>query len=217
MIHDHRPNAGEPPRWSNASRTLVALALALALTAGCAGSRRAVDTSLKYLESKAAYEQSCPPQLPHTFQRHYERGWRCGYMTVAKGRKPCPPAVPPQQYWSHKYQSAEGRQFIVTWYDGWRAGAECASGFGIDNCYRVPAIHTDCDCRTACNFPTSGVLPNPETVANVGAGSRVNTAFPPRSESPVPLPPVTKTVGDGDGDDKASSNRAEQLAPPPAD
>lgn len=191
---------------------LVLLVAAIASVAGCTCTRRGLDTSLKYVEAKAAYEQSCPPCLPHAFQRHFERGWRCGYLSVAKGRRACPPAVPPHQYWTHKYQSAEGRQFIVTWYDGWRAGAATAKSFGVDNCYRVPAICSDCDCRTACLAPATGVLPLPEAVTNGGFG---RAAAPPVPAPIVRLPAVVEPAGVS-APGPSPSDDAEVLAPPPA-
>ena len=58
--------------------------------------------------------------------RHFERGWRQAYYNVSKGADPCPPSVPPEVYWSTKYQNAEGSVKIAAWYDGYRQGAAAA-------------------------------------------------------------------------------------------
>lgn len=144
----------------------IVLILAAFSTVGCTCSRNAVDHTLKFMEAKAAYQESCQPNLPLAYLKHYELGWRCGYKSVSTGRRACPPAVPPQQYWAHQYQSCQGRTFVVTWYDGWRAGAAAAKSCGNDRLYRVPAIHSDCDCQSACCVAGSGTLPRPEAVRN---------------------------------------------------
>jgi len=191
MSHNKRPGDIITPRATGALRAcrqtlLCAGLLALGVAVGCSCSRRTVDTSIKFVEAKAAYAASCQPQLPNAYLKHYELGWRNGYLSVAKGRRACPPALPPQQYWAHKYESPEGRQFVVSWYDGWRAGAQTAKCQQLDDLHRVPAIHSDCDCRSACDCAGSGVLPNPSAVCS----SNLSQSFETTGDGPTPAAPV---------------------------
>lgn len=179
---------------------------AVLVASGCGTTRRALDTGNKFLEAKAAYAHSPRPNLPFAYERHFERGWRCGYLSVAKGRDTCPPAVPPEEYYGHQYQSPAGRQFVCVWYDGWRAGAAVAKSKGLDVAYRVPAIRNGCcDCRTACSVGGSGVLPLPESVRGSELG-------PPRLPPPPPTAPVRLPAV------PAAAPAAEEIAPlPPAE
>ena len=195
---------GERPLGNHLTRCLSVLCvLSLCVAMGCSCSRRTVDTSLKFVEAKAAYAASCQPQLPCAYLKHYELGWRNGYMSVAKGRRACPPALPPQQYWAHKYESPEGRQFVVTWYDGWRAGAKAAKCQRLDDLHRVPAIRSDCDCRSACDCAGSGVLPNPTAVCC----SNLTQSFEEAGPNPTPA----------DAPHPASATRLPDVEPSPSD
>ncbi|MEM9185780.1 MAG: hypothetical protein AAGB00_04715 [Planctomycetota bacterium] len=228
MSHGTDHGAGAPRRSLRTRRGLLALGAVVAVASvGCTCSRRALDTSLKYVEAKAAYDHTCAPDLPHSFARHFERGWRCGYLTIAKGGDDCPPAVPPQQYWAHKYQSVEGRQFVVVWYDGWRAGAAAAKSYGVDLCHRVPAIdpcgtcgvRPDCDCRQACRFPTSGVLPEPTSVQHGMYGRTPGVTAPkrlPPIEDGAAIEAAPALPAEPTPSATAPAANAELLAPPPA-
>lgn len=218
MNHGSNLRTGVARRRSTASISAAAAAvIALAASAGCTCTRNTVDTTLKYVEAKAAYDHTCQPDLPLSFLRHYERGWRCGYLTVAKGGDTCPPAVPPQTYWRHKYESVEGRQYVVTWYDGWRAGAATAKSYGADLCHKVPALdpcstcncRPDCDCRTACNYPTGGVLPNPGAAPNAAADIGAIPVPAPTMQRLPPIEPEPAAAPQPTGE--------EVLAPPPAE
>ena len=177
--------------------------------AGCSCARNGLDTSLKYFESKVAYLHAAPNCLTHDQERHYERGFRCGYVHVAKGRKGCPPAVPPEQYWAHKYQSPSGRQYIGLWYDGYRAGAAAAKCNGLDAYHRVYAVSADCDCQSNCDSTSGPTLPP----AHIVKANRLAMGAP-AVESWGPAPTAGPTVAPAA---PHAVEPGEPVAAPPAD
>jgi hypothetical protein len=69
-------------------------------------------------------------------ERHFHEfaeGFRAGYMAVADGSDGCTPAFAPRQYWSWRYQSAEGQEKVSSWYAGYPHGARAAEEDGIGN------------------------------------------------------------------------------------
>lgn len=62
---------------------------------------------------------------------HFGLGFIDGYEAVAGGAEGCPPALPPQCMWGPKYQTCEGREQILSWYNGYSHGAAQAHSDGV--------------------------------------------------------------------------------------
>jgi hypothetical protein len=69
-------------------------------------------------------------------EKHFHEfceGFRAGYTGIADGGDGCSPSFPPRQYWSWKYQSAEGQEKVAAWFAGYPHGARAAEEDGIGN------------------------------------------------------------------------------------
>jgi hypothetical protein len=66
---------------------------------------------------------------PHLY--HFGLGFIEGYEAVAGGSEGCPPAYPPQCMWGPRYQTCEGREQILAWYNGYSHGAAQAHSDGV--------------------------------------------------------------------------------------
>lgn len=73
--------------------------------------------------------QFCGEKYLHDFSI----GFRAGYEDVAAGSNGCTPAFPPREYWSWKYQSAEGQAKVAAWFSGYPHGARAAEEDGVGN------------------------------------------------------------------------------------
>jgi hypothetical protein len=71
--------------------------------------------------------------------RDFYHGWKDGYYDVARGKNGCPPAVPPEKYWSLKYRNSAGQRAIQAWYTGYQLGAIAAEKDGLKGQSRVPS------------------------------------------------------------------------------
>ncbi len=126
--------------------------LVLVLSMGCTGlSHLRNDLAIQGMAKRSFARQQCDRSIT-PYSRDYERGWRQAYYDISRGLDGCPPSVPPETYWSTKYQSQEGCKHIVSWYDGYRTGAaaalaECRGSFSkipvMANCTRPSAV--DCN------------------------------------------------------------------------
>lgn len=61
---------------------------------------------------------------------HYRQGFVDGYCGVCQGGDGYVPALPPDQYWSARYQSAEGASCVNDWFSGYPRGAAAAKKHG---------------------------------------------------------------------------------------
>ena len=117
---------------------VVAVAV-LANFAGCVTLREYQSAAMTKMRAHAAYRSTtCPPSCA-ALARHYERGWMEGYIDVSKGGEGCAPPLPPEQYWSFKYQCAEGHAAIQTWYRGFQDGAHAAFADGAQQYNYIPS------------------------------------------------------------------------------
>ena len=111
------------------TRLSIQITLAIAasiLPLGCTGlSHFREDIALREM-AKHSYASKSNPRGTGDHARHYERGWRQAYFNVSRGADTCPPSVPPEVYWSTKYQTPRGCQQIAAWYEGYRCGAAAA-------------------------------------------------------------------------------------------
>lgn len=76
---------------------------------------------------------------------HYEHGWKEGYFDVCMGKSGEPPVVPPNKYWSPRYQGESGQLAIEDWYAGYQDGATSAQCSGVGEwhpIYTGPSVPT---------------------------------------------------------------------------
>ncbi len=57
---------------------------------------------------------------------HFRQGFVDGYSDVCNGSDGYVPAVPPEKYWSVKYQSPEGAKCVNTWFKAYPLGVKAA-------------------------------------------------------------------------------------------
>ena len=131
--------------------------LALATSCGCAAGMHHLreDVGLKLL-AKRAYKSE--PASACTYPKHFSRGWKQAYYNVSLGADPCPPSIPPQPYWSKKYQDAEGCRKIEAWYAGYHKGVEAALRDCRPQYNKVPIgafceRQSEAECRPTSEFP----------------------------------------------------------------
>lgn len=86
----------------------------------------------------ARKHQFCGEKYLHDFSV----GFRAGYEDVASGSNGCTPAFPPREYWSWKYQSAEGQAKVAAWFSGYPHGARAAEEDGVGNWTQIQTSTT---------------------------------------------------------------------------
>lgn len=67
------------------------------------------------------------------YLRDFKAGFIDGYVAIAEGKPGCPPIVPPRQYWSWAYQTAEGQAQMAAWYAGYPYGVQAAKDDGFSS------------------------------------------------------------------------------------
>ena len=60
------------------------------------------------------------------FEDHFKQGFVDGYCAVCEGGDGYVPAIPPEDYWSHQFQSPEGAKCVNTWFRSYPLGAKAA-------------------------------------------------------------------------------------------
>ena len=70
--------------------------------------------------------------------RHYQDGWKKGYFDVSTGGCGEPPVIPPNRYWSTRYQNESGQAAIEDWYAGFQDGAIAAESTGSGAFHSIP-------------------------------------------------------------------------------
>lgn len=182
-------SAQRPANGFRAFQRLLLALVAIGLTsqAGCVTPQRCVSTTLKYMEAKEAYKCHGQCNLPCEQERHFEMGWRKGYLAVAEGRTGCPPAVPPTGYLSYTNEDCEGRAKAALWYQGYQLGAGHALQQRRNLFHRSPASAT-CRCE-GCEYGTGseGVLP-PVEIASANQLGTVATTYRSPYVAPVAAP-----------------------------
>lgn len=86
---------------------------------------------------------------------HYAHGWRAAYTDVLMGGDGRCPPVPPQTYWSSKYQDEVGDAIIDDWFHGYRDGSASAMASCGDRFHPVPTSQEAQICLPQC-LPTDG-------------------------------------------------------------
>jgi hypothetical protein len=115
----------------------------------------------------------------------FRAGFRAGYASVAAGGNGCPPAVPPRQYWTWKYQTPEGQAKIAAWFSGFPHGARAAEEDQAGEYQNIPVSYA-IEHQYAAEFNSSGFIEQ----EGVGDGPGLNNLEPlpnPGFAPPVPF------------------------------
>ena len=72
----------------------------------------------------------------------FGKGFKDGYVAVASGASTCQPALPPRDYWSFCYQTPEGQERMLAWFNGYSYGAVYAEQEGISDWSRIVTAPT---------------------------------------------------------------------------
>ena len=121
-----------PQRKRHWKRCLLLSALAVTLTLPAAGCHiiRAFDetaalTWRDFVWSQRAYNLRYGTSN-EPYSEHFRNGFCAGYEDVANGGDGYVPALPPEDYRSYEYQSADGAKCVEAWFKGYPAGVAAA-------------------------------------------------------------------------------------------
>lgn len=150
------------------------------------------------LAAKAWHDQKhCFANQPHI--KHFEAGFRSGYVDVASGSNGCTPAVAPREYWGWKYQSPEGQAKVAAWFAGYPLGAKAAEEHGLQHWSYIPTHFTEREPLPP--HLASGIVDGPVTAAPTPAETPTPSGVPiMRSTTPEdfsPTPPSFQPGGEG--------------------
>lgn len=143
-----------------ATTVIAGFATFIVFLTGCSGLSSYRDDMAIQAMAKRSYARREGKRAVGPCSKDYERGWRQAYFDISHGGDGCPPSVPPEVYWSTKYQNPQGCKHITAWYDGYRCGsaaamAECRSSFAkvpvVANCIRPSAV--ECSPVESCREP----------------------------------------------------------------
>ncbi len=143
---------------------------------------RAVISTRSKAWSKTAWHKR-----KHLFCREKQmdafcEGFRAGYEEVCSGMNTtgCTPNVPPREYWSWQYQSAEGQQKVSSWFAGYPQGARAAEEDGVANWSQIQLSsslqnqYRDSGILPASHHASYPIAPGPPV--NIGAPTPVQTS-----------------------------------------
>jgi len=175
-------------------RILTLIGLGCAVLSGCATCKENRYEVVQSCHAEWAWRCVKPSRCEKDpYPRHFRTGWKAGYKNVALGGGGLLPPVPPQKYWSARFETAEGRKMISSWYCGYQMGAIQAEKRCEDSFHPVPTscmvalVQNDCPsneytttCHTpSCNGDTSSQPPQIE----------YSDPFPVAEETIIPAAP----------------------------
>ena len=110
------------------------------------------------------------------FPEHFKQGFVDGYNDVCDGGDGYVPAVPPEEYWSHQYQSPEGAKCVNTWFRSYPLGVKAAREDGagafqkvyVSKMVRSAMIQENADHVLPDDVPV--VAPEKESTVNLPGG-----------------------------------------------
>jgi hypothetical protein len=122
-------------------------------------------------------------------------GFRAGYENVASGGNGCPPAIPPRDFWTWKYQNPEGQAQVAAWFAGFPYGARAAEEDGA-GLYQQIQLSSEIERQYSPEF--NGRFINTEDLPPVNAAPIINeplrgSPLPNLQDAPPPLNPQTRT------------------------
>jgi len=137
--------------------------------------------------AEQAWRESPGPDHGHSYSVDYACGFKDGYADCIQTYG-CllPPALPPRQYWSARFQTPQGHHAIEEWFLGYEHGAQAARASSHREFIPVPILGL----APALTPPLPGE-PWPEA-ASVSGGllmPRPVSAFPMAAPAAVPPPP----------------------------
>lgn len=144
-----------------------------------------VDTRNHFLAQTSWHTWSwCYEDLDYPY--HFARGFKAGYRDILDGGNGCQPTLPPRTYWKPKYQTADGRQRVNAWFDGFSHGALAAQQDGHGNLGEIPISPT-----ARMNLQMANARP-----ANVfGNHGNMSAGHPPEIAVPLTQPPLDAADG----------------------
>jgi hypothetical protein len=72
--------------------------------------------------AQRAWSRVCRDHEHQEYRWHFRDGFKAGYRAGASDPDACPPSVPPQKYWSVRYQNPVGRAKVQAWFEGYSYG-----------------------------------------------------------------------------------------------
>ncbi len=168
-------------------RILVLIGLGCVALSGCATLKDGRYEMAQSCNAQWAWYRAKPPCKDKAYPRHFRSGWKEGYKNVALGGGGLVPPVPPQKYWSARYETCEGRQMISSWYGGYQIGAIEAEKRGEDNCHPVPTA-----CMVA--LPENGCPCNESTAMSQAPYNSHVSSQAPHAEFLEPSPVAETTT-----------------------
>ncbi len=119
-------------------QSLLLTSFAFLLCGGCASIEDWHFRNVNRVRAHMAWHDTSP-NIKHSADVHFARGWRDGYFEVSTGASGQLPVVPPKTYWGTKYQSGEGRRCVENYYAGWECGAIAAQSQCRPQLNAIPA------------------------------------------------------------------------------
>jgi hypothetical protein len=77
-----------------------------------------------------------------SYSMDYGYGFRDGFADYLDAGPGNIPALPPRRYWTGRYQSPQGHQAILDWYDGFAHGARVAAASGYRQFVTLPSYYS---------------------------------------------------------------------------
>jgi hypothetical protein len=75
-----------------------------------------------------------------SYSPDYGLGFRDGFTDYLDAGPGNVPALPPRHYWKSRFQTPEGHQAILDWYDGFSHGAQVAAETGYRQFITLPSF-----------------------------------------------------------------------------
>lgn len=121
-------------------------ALLLISLGGCIQTKDCVDRCLADCRNRCYAEMAwfnCKSNYNDVeYKCDFGKGFKDGYVNVAAGGTICQPALPPRHYWQFCYQTPEGQEQMLAWFNGYSYGALYAEQEGIADWSRVVTAPT---------------------------------------------------------------------------
>jgi hypothetical protein len=118
------------------------------------------------------------------YLRDFRDGFVAGYIAIAEGKPGCPPNVPPKNYWSWAYQSADGQARMAAWYRGYPYGVQAARDDGVSGWNHVqlgPEFQTKAASPTTASASSPAGSPSAAPELNVNGQDLSNPFIAPEA------------------------------------
>ena len=141
-------------------RYVILVCVSGMILSGCASIEDYHYCYVNHRRAANAWKVTCSTSDRRLLSSDYEHGWKHGYFDVSTGGCGEPPVIPPNKYWSPRYQNEAGQAAIEDWYAGFQDGATAAESDGSGAFHYIP---------TGPTVPTEhfGVMPHHRHEASV--------------------------------------------------